>query len=192
MRRRRVRLTLLPIALIAFFGFLAIFLTVEFVGLFDSAGDTDWLLVAMLLTTLLLFALMAAAVYFLDFEQDLRLTRQGIYIVPPVFKAYLIPWNDIEKLEIRDSQGYKSIEYRLKPDSPSYQKRFGKKGSKKILAVEGRSGGFHGAIPAQNFRTEVSARQTEQILMKTNKLFPILWRYWVNDSARAELPELTE
>jgi hypothetical protein len=192
MRRRRGRLTFLPIALIAFFGFLAIFLMVEFIGLFDSAGETDWLLVAMLLTTLVLFILMGLAVFFLDFEQDLRLTRQGIYVVPPVFKTYLIPWDDIEKLEIRDSQGYKSIEYRLKPGSPSFQKRFGKNSVKKLISLEGRSGGFHGAIPAQNFRTEVPARQTEQNLMKTNKLFPILWRYWVNDSARAELPELTE
>jgi len=177
--------------LIAFFGFLAVFLTVQFVTMFDSAGEIDWLLVAMLLITLVLFVLMAAAVFFLDFEQDLRLTRQGIYIVPPVFTAYLIPWNDLEKLEIRDSQGYKSIEYRLKPGSPSYQKRFGKNSAKKLLSLESRSGGFHGAIPAQNFRTEIP-NKSEQNLMKTNKLFPILWRYWVNDSARAELPELTE
>ncbi len=172
-----------------FFLFLAVFLTLEFFQLLGDAAQADWVLVSMLGLTLLLFLVMGLSVLLLDFDQDLRLTRQGIYIIPAVFKSYLLPWDDIEKIQIREANGYKAIEYRLRPGSPTYAARLGKMKQTRLMSFESRTGGFHGAIPAQNYRLPLENNQAEQNLTKINKLFPLLYRYWANSAARSELPE---
>ena len=156
----------------------------------DSAG-IDWLLLSLVGTTLLLFVIIGLAVFFLDFEQKLVLLRDGIYIMPAVFAAYKVRWEDIERLELREGNGFRLIEYRLKSGTPSYEACVKRSSLGSILATEGRTGGFHGAIPAQAYPMDVAGETTEQNNIRANRLYPVLRRFWTNPAARAELPEVS-
>ncbi len=153
---------------------------------FEGPGPVDWLLFGLLFVTTGIF--MGLGVFLLDFEQKMVLARDGIYIMPAVFSAYKIAWDDIELLELRDGNGFRLIEYRLKKASPTYQNRIAREGEKKFLNTEGRNGGFHGAIPVMAFTTDISPRAADQLNLRANRLFPILFRFWQNQLARVELP----
>jgi hypothetical protein len=192
LRRRRGNLPVIALALLAFLLLLTAVLGVQLFTMFSEPGGLDFALLFLLVTTLLVFVIMGLGVFWLDFNQDLVLLRQGILVVPPVFKSYLIAWDDLEKLEIREGNGFRSIEYRLRPGSPGYEQRFGgKKGGNQLVSLESRSGGWHGAIPAQSYKGfEVSVKQhVEQYKLKVNKLYPLLYRYWSKPDTRQELPE---
>jgi hypothetical protein len=191
LRRRRGGLPLIALALLMFLLLLTAVLGFQLYTMFTEPGGLDWMLLFLLATTLLVFVIMSVGVFWLDFNQDLVLLRQGILIVPPVFKSYLIPWDDLEKLEIREGNGFRSIEYRLRVGSPGYEARFGGKKKPQLVSLESRSGGFHGAIPAQSYKLIDSQvkHHVEQYKLKVNKLYPILYRYWTHRESRQELPE---
>jgi hypothetical protein len=194
LRKRRGNLPAIALALLAFLGLVTVVLGFQLYGIFTEPGGLDLALLLLLVITLLIFVIMGLGVFWLDFNQDLVLLRSGILVVPPVFKSYLIAWDDIQKLEIREGNGFRSIEYRLRPGSAGYEARFGgKKGGKQLISLESRSGGFHGAIPAQSYKgldVNVKQHHVEQYKLRVNKLYPILYRYWTKPETRLELLEV--
>lgn len=188
-RFRKSRLPLPAVGLLIFAIVMGAALIWQLFIFVTEPGGVDWLLVGLFIATIALFVAMGLAVFFLDFEQRLVLLREGIYVMPSVFAAYKINWDDIERLEMREGHGFRVIAYRLKPDSPSYTASIKRDGKRHFLATEGRNDGFHGAIPIQAFQMEVTTASTEQDNVRANRLFPILYRFWTNPAARNELPE---
>ncbi len=188
-RFRKNRLTWPAIAVLAFILITGSALIWQLIAFVSEAGNLDWVLLGLLLATILLFIIMGLAVFFLDFDQNLVLARDGIYVMPSIFASYKISWDDIEQLELREGNGFRLIEYRLKPDSPSYQNHIKRDGKRRFLAIEGRNGGFHGAIPVQSYPLDVNT-MSEQNNIRANRLFPVLYRFWTNQAARSELPEI--
>lgn len=187
-RFRKERLPLPALALLLFILVMGAALVWQLIVFFREPGGPDWWLVGVFVVTILLFVIMGLAVFLLDFDQKLVLLRDGIYIMPTIFAAYQLNWDDIEKLELSDGHGFRLIEYRLKPGSPSYQALLKREGLRRFLATEGRNGGFHGAIPIQAYPLQVEATD-EQNNVRANRLFPILYRFWKNPLARTELPD---
>ena len=187
-RYRKSRLGWPALALLSFIVIMGGVLLWQLLTFFDASGGVDWVLLALLVTTIAIFVVMGLAVFFLDFDQKLLLRRDGIHVLPSVFAAYKIGWDDIERLELREGQGFRLIEYRLKAGSPSYEARIRREGKRRFLATEGRQGGFHGAIPIQAYPLDVKT-MNEQNNVRANRLFPMLYRFWTNQIARDELPE---
>lgn len=189
LRLRKSRLPLAAIILLLFFGAVAALLTYQLIDIIAAPVRFDWLSVVLIICTLGVFIVMIAGVILVDLQSQMLLTRRGIYIEPAIFKALVIPWEDIAELTLENRQGLSLIEYKLKPESPTYQNRYQKMGRWRFNKMVQRSGGFHGWLPVQSYKMEVKS-SLEQYEVKVNRIFPILRRYWLNPQARDELPEI--
>lgn len=163
-------------------------LVYQLYAMFIAASKLDWLLALLVLATILIFLGLVAGVWLFDLQSRMWLNQQGIQIEPTLFPAYSIAWDDIEELSLQERQGLHLIEYKLKPNSPSYDALYKKLGRRRLALQERRSGGFHGWLPVQSYHLDVNT-PFEQYEVKVNRLFPTLRRYWLNSAARQELAE---
>jgi hypothetical protein len=174
--------------MLLFFGTVVLTLVYQFVQMLTLPLTFDWLTALLLVSTIIVFIIILAGMWLLDFQAQMLLNRQGIYIEPAIFKAFTIPWDDIAELTIQDRQGLRLIEYKLKPDSPTYQARYAQLSRWRLRRFKQRSDGYDGWLPVQSYKMDVKAL-FEQNDVRVNRLFPLLRRYWLNPPARNELPE---